>query len=105
MSDPTLLEILSLSSDPPSVVPHFQSGLFDSLSGVAFDAADRGRMLGMASAQGEKVPFERPVEARGNIEVWLQRLVDGMQGTVRANIRRAVKNVYVSFLSFEFFEF
>lgn len=37
VSDPTLLEILSLGSDPPSVVPHFQSGLFDSLSNVSFD--------------------------------------------------------------------
>ena len=37
VSDPTLLEILSLGSDPPSVVPHFQSGLFDSLSNVTFD--------------------------------------------------------------------
>lgn len=36
VSDPTLLEILSLGSDPPSVVPHFQSGLFDSLSNVTF---------------------------------------------------------------------
>lgn len=37
VSDPTLLEILSLGSDPPSVIPHFQSGLFDSLSNVVFD--------------------------------------------------------------------
>ena len=37
VSDPTLLEILSLGSDPPSVVPHFQSGLFDSLTNVSFD--------------------------------------------------------------------
>lgn len=37
VSDPTLLEILSLGSDPPSIVPHFQSGLFDSLSNVTFD--------------------------------------------------------------------
>ena len=37
VSDPTLLEILSLGSDPPSVVPHFQSGLFDSLTSVSFD--------------------------------------------------------------------
>jgi hypothetical protein len=37
VSDPTLLEILSLGSDPPSVVPHFQSGLFDSLTNVTFD--------------------------------------------------------------------
>lgn len=55
MSDPTLLEILSLGSDPPSVVPHFQSGLFDSLANVTFDKADRTRMLEMHSQQGEKV--------------------------------------------------
>jgi dynein heavy chain len=55
VSDPTLLEILSLGSDPPSVVLHFQSGLFDSLSNVTFDKADKTRMLEMFSQQGEKV--------------------------------------------------
>uniref|UniRef100_A0A383W453 AAA+ ATPase domain-containing protein n=1 Tax=Tetradesmus obliquus TaxID=3088 RepID=A0A383W453_TETOB len=94
VSDPTLLEILSLGSDPPSVVPHFQSGLFDSLSNVTFDKADKTRMLEMFSQQGEKVEFEKPVDAKGNIEVWLQRLVDGMQDTVKQVIKRAVRNVY-----------
>lgn len=55
MSDPTLLEILSLGSDPPSVVPHFQSGMFDSLTSVTFDKADKGRMTEMFSQQGENV--------------------------------------------------
>jgi hypothetical protein len=55
VSDPTLLEILSLGSDPPSVVPHFQSGLFDSLTNVTFDKVDKTRMLEMFSQQGEKV--------------------------------------------------
>lgn len=36
------------------------------------------------------------MDAKGNIEVWLQRLVDGMQGTVKASIKKAVRNVYVS---------
>lgn len=94
VSDPTLLEILSLGSDPPSVVPHFQSGLFDSLAGVTFAKGDKTRMLEMASPQGERVEFERPVDAKGNIEVWLQRLVDGMQGAVKHAIRRAVRGVY-----------
>lgn len=57
---------------------------------------DKTRMLEMFSQQGEKVEFERPVDAKGNIEVWLQRLVDGMQGTVKHAIKRAVRNVYVS---------
>ena len=55
VSDPTLLEILSLGSDPPSVVPHFQSGLFDSLTNVTFDKVDKTRMLEMFSQQSEKV--------------------------------------------------
>lgn len=136
VSDPTLLEALSLGSDPPSVVRFFQSGLFDSLSDVTFDKAsscfmllvciaildslttlpawfltarqpgaqakkskkgaaawlllnlssragllqvDRTKMLDMFSREGERVPFETPVDAKGNIEVWLQKLVDGMQ--------------------------
>lgn len=37
VSDPVLLEILSLGSNPAAVVPHFQSGLFDSLANVIFD--------------------------------------------------------------------
>ncbi len=93
VSDPTLLEILSLGSDPPSVVPHFQSGLFDSLSNVTFDRVDKTRMTEMFSQQNEKVEFERPVDAKGNIEVWLQRLVDGMQDTIKQIIKRAVRNV------------
>jgi hypothetical protein len=41
-----------------------------------------------------QVEFDRPVDAKGNIEVWLQRLVDGMQDTVKCIIKSAVKNVY-----------
>lgn len=40
-----------------------------------------------------QVEFEHPVDAKGNIEVWLQRLVDGMQDTVKQTIKRAVRNV------------
>ena len=69
VSDPTLLEILSLGSDPPSVVPHFQSGLFDSLTNVSFDKVDKTKMLDMFSQQGEKVEFEKPVEAKGMLVI------------------------------------
>nr|Q39575.1 RecName: Full=Dynein gamma chain, flagellar outer arm [Chlamydomonas reinhardtii]7KZM_C Chain C, Dynein gamma chain, flagellar outer arm [Chlamydomonas reinhardtii]7KZN_C Chain C, Dynein gamma chain, flagellar outer arm [Chlamydomonas reinhardtii]7KZO_C Chain C, Dynein gamma chain, flagellar outer arm [Chlamydomonas reinhardtii]8GLV_AD Chain AD, Dynein gamma chain, flagellar outer arm [Chlamydomonas reinhardtii]8GLV_AX Chain AX, Dynein gamma chain, flagellar outer arm [Chlamydomonas reinhar len=90
---PHLLEICRWAHDPPSVVPHFQSGLFDSLSNVTFDRIDKTRMTEMFSQQNEKVEFERPVDAKGNIEVWLQRLVDGMEDTVKQIIKRAVRNV------------
>ncbi len=45
------------------------AGLFDSLTNVTFDKVDKSKMTEMFSQQGEKVEFERAVEARGNIEV------------------------------------
>lgn len=93
VSDSTLLEILSLGSDPAAVVPHFQSGLFDSLSGVTFDPADRHKITEMWSREGERVALARPVDARGNVEAWLARLVGGMQETLKGAIRRAAREV------------
>jgi len=99
VSDPTLLEILSLGSDPQAVQPHFQSGLFDSLTSVTFDKVDKTKMMEMFSQQGECVKFIKvdeyghmedcPVYAAGNIEVWLQKLVDGMQMSVKGIIKKA----------------
>lgn len=50
----------------------------------------------LATPYPPQVEFEHAVEAKGNIEVWLQRLVDGMQDTVKQRIKRAVRSVYVS---------
>lgn len=94
VSDPTLLEILSLGSHPPSVVPHFMSGLFDSMADVKFDEADSSKITHMYSPQREEVEMDYPVDTKGNIEVWLQRLVDGMKDTVCAIIKAANRNVY-----------
>jgi dynein heavy chain, axonemal len=98
VSDPVLLEILSLGSDPPSVVPHLQSGLFDAVASAAFDsrpAEARTRIVELISPQGEKLRLEGSgVDARGaGAEVWLQRLVDGMRAAVRGSIRRAARDV------------
>ena len=103
VSDPTLLEILSLGSDPPSVTPHFQSGLFDSLTEVTFDRQDKTKMLEMFSQQKECVKFVKendgvldpnPVMAVGNIESWLQALVEGMQESIRSTIKMANEAVF-----------
>jgi dynein heavy chain len=102
VSDPTLLEILSLGSDPQAVTPHFQSGLFDSLTEVTFDKADKSKMLEMFSQQKECVKFVKekngilepnPVFAAGNIEVWLQALVDAMMDSMKGIIKMANRAV------------
>ena len=92
VSDPTLLEILSLGSDPAAVVPHFQSGLFDALAGVTFDKKDPLKMIEMISTQGERVKLDAHVDAGGVVEAWLGRLVDGMRSTVKTALRAAVKS-------------
>ena len=99
VSDPTLLEILSLGSEPSKVTKHFQSGLFDSVTKVSFDKDDPFKMLDMSSQQGEVVRFQREgpdgflvdseVTISGNIETWLQKLVDGMQSTIKCVIKHA----------------
>jgi dynein heavy chain len=93
VSDPTLLEILSLGSEPAAVVPHFQAGLFDSLSNVTFDAGDKYKITEMWSREGERVVLSKPVDARGPVEVWLQRLVTGMQETMRDLIRETAYEI------------
>ena len=109
VSDPTLLEILSLGSDPQAVQQHFQSGLFDSIASVSFDRTDKFKMTQMHSKQGESTPFltedeegaviKATVQVQGNIEVWLQKLVDGMQETMRASIKHANDEIYEQSIS------
>ena len=93
VSDATLLQVLSVGSDPDKVQPHFQSGLFDSVASISFDKKDKSKIIDMGSRQKEIVPLEYPVDCTGSIEVWLQRLVDGMKDTVKAIIKRSVRDV------------
>ena len=108
------MEILSLGCDLQAVVPHFQSGLFDSLSGLALDDVDATLILAMISSQGEQVKLLKPLDAKGmptkstnrnehfcthavpkwpayagNVEQWLTKLVSTMQATVKSVIRTA----------------
>ena len=77
VSDPTLLEILSLGSDPAAVVPHFQSGLFDSLTSITFDKArswqgTRSRWalhaFYMSDHLSDAVPAGRQVQDAGDVQ-------------------------------------
>ena len=83
---------------------HFQSGLFDSIKSVSFDRHDKFKMTEMHSKQGESTPFltededakvvKATVQVQGHIEVWLQKLVDGMQETMRTSIKHANEEIY-----------
>merc|ERR1719253_1480876 len=67
-SDPVLLKILSQGSDPESIQEDFEK-LFDSISRVQFDKADRKKIVklkGVVGTAEELVDMAMPVMAQGN---------------------------------------
>ena len=71
-----LLKILSQGSDPDSVQEDFEK-LFDAISRVQFDKADRKKIIkikGIAGSAEEVVDLQVPTMAQGNIEDWLLAL-------------------------------
>ena len=55
------------------------------------DSPESHVLCGFFSVIDQRLLF--PGCLAGMVEVWLQKLVDGMQGTVKATIKRAYRNV------------
>ena len=91
VSDPQLLEILGQGSDPLTIQPHLKS-IFEAISQVSFDRVTRNKILSLMSSEGEEVQLKEPMLAQGNIEEWLQVLVDSMQETLRDIVRDCATN-------------
>jgi dynein heavy chain len=84
VSDPVLLEILSQGSQPELIQQHLPTVL-DSVAWLDFDPKDQAKVIAMQSGEGEKVEFASMlnVQATGNVEDWLGRVVVGMQTTMK----------------------
>uniref|UniRef100_A0A7S0HBM9 Uncharacterized protein n=1 Tax=Hanusia phi TaxID=3032 RepID=A0A7S0HBM9_9CRYP len=80
-SDGVLLEILSQGSDPHAIVVHLQN-VFDSLASVHFDKQKKNTMTKMVANDAEEVAFTVPLDAKGNVEDYLNQLVATMQETI-----------------------
>jgi dynein heavy chain len=94
-SDPVLLKILSQGSDPESIQDDFEK-LFDSISRVEFDKADRKKIIkikGIAGSAEEIVVLQVPTMAQGNIEDWLLALEYEMQRSVRRECRNCAMEI------------
>lgn len=52
-------------------------------------------IIAMISPEGEKVPFERSLRARGNVEDWLGRVEDIMFLTLKKAMKDAIKDFEV----------
>ncbi|XP_036766314.2 dynein axonemal heavy chain 17 [Manis pentadactyla] len=93
VSSADLLDILSNGNDPVEVSRHL-SKLFDSLCKLKFRLDADGRPvklgLGMYSKEDEYVDFDQECDLSGQVEVWLNRVLDRMCATLRHEIPEAV---------------
>uniref|UniRef100_H0X4M8 Dynein axonemal heavy chain 17 n=1 Tax=Otolemur garnettii TaxID=30611 RepID=H0X4M8_OTOGA len=93
VSSADLLDILSNGNDPVEVSRHL-SKLFDSLCKLKFRLDDSGKPLkfglGMYSKEEEYVEFDQECDLSGQVEVWLNRVLDRMVATLRHEIPEAV---------------
>ncbi|XP_077184230.1 dynein axonemal heavy chain 17 isoform X3 [Paroedura picta] len=93
VSSADLLDILSNGNDPVEVSRHL-SKLFDSMAKLKFklDANEKPLKigLGMYSKEDEYVDFDKECDCSGQVEVWLNRVLERMQSTLRKEISEAV---------------
>lgn len=77
LSDDEMLEILSKVRDPTRVEPHLRKS-FEGIAKLNFEGKARDPAItGMASAEGERIPFVTtvyPRESGGNVEKWLLKV-------------------------------
>ncbi|XP_064623162.1 dynein beta chain, ciliary-like [Lineus longissimus] len=93
VSSVDLLDILSNGNNPEKVARHLTK-LFDSMARLKFDQDKDGNntkmALAMYSKDGEYVDLAAPCDCTGQVEVWLNRLLDSMRDTVRHYFTEAV---------------
>ena len=85
---------ISLSSLDPSQVARHLAKLFDSMAKLKFKEDEGGQptkeALGMYSKDGEYVDFAKPCKCVGQVENWLNTLLDTMQATIRHEFMEAI---------------
>ncbi|XP_007433956.1 dynein heavy chain 9, axonemal, partial [Python bivittatus] len=93
ISSADLLDILSNGTNPQLVQRHL-SKLFDNMAKMKFDVDSEQNQtklgLGMYSKEEEYVDFSEPCDCSGQVECWLNRVLDHMRATVRYEMTEAV---------------
>ena len=89
VSSADLLDILSNGNEPDKVMKHLTK-LFDSMAKLRLDKTKEKTALAMQAKDGEDVDFPSPCDLNGQVEVWLNRLLDMQCGTVLHWLTEAV---------------
>lgn len=90
VSSADLLDILSNGNEPEKVMKHLTK-LFDSMADLKLDEKKAKTALSMTAKDGEMVPFPSPCDLSGQVEVWLNRLLDKQCQTVLHWLTEAVQ--------------
>ena len=89
-SSADLLDILSNGNQPLLVAKHLTK-LFDSMAKLKMGiGADGNLAVQMTSKDGETVNFTVPCLCEGQVEVWLNRLMDAMRSTIRSEFEKSM---------------
>ena len=83
-----LLDILSNGNNPKIIATHL-SKLFDNTTDLKFKGEEKVA-IGMFSSEREYVDFEEDCNCDGQVEVWLNRVMDSMRAAIRHYLSDAV---------------
>jgi dynein heavy chain len=81
VSSADLLDILSNGNEPEKVMKHLTK-LFDSMAKLKLDKTKAKTALAMQAKDGEDVDFPSPCDLNGQVEVWLNKLLDKQCETI-----------------------
>ncbi|XP_051851510.1 dynein axonemal heavy chain 9 [Antechinus flavipes] len=93
LSSSDLLDVLSNGTNPQQVQRHL-SKLFDSMARMKFQVDSNKKTtkksLGMYSKEEEYVNFSEPCDCNGQVEIWLNHILDHMRATIRHEMTEGV---------------